>query len=87
MRISLSYLELMYKMKWGSLRLQLGKMLKMFEGNQEPTASEYRRHQGAALTFIRLHFKQSWLRDRKGKIGEEQLAKMSEERLAGRLAG
>ena len=35
-RISLSYLELMYKMKWGSLQLQLGKMLKMFEGNQQP---------------------------------------------------
>ena len=47
----------------------------MFEGNQHPTPTEYS-GQNRALTFIRLHFKQ--LRDRKGKIGENQLAKMSE---------
>ena len=40
-RISLSYLELMFKMKWGSLRPELGKMLEIFEGNQHPTPTEY----------------------------------------------
>ena len=36
-RISLSYLELMYKMKWRVITdpLQSGKMLEMFEGNQQ----------------------------------------------------
>ena len=58
-------------------------MLKMFEGNQHLAPTEYS-WQRRALTFIRLHFKQ--LRDRKGKIGENQLAKMSEAG-AGRSAG
>ena len=60
-------------------------MLKIFEGNQHLTPTEYG-GQKRALTFIiiRLHFKQ--LRDRKGKIGENQLAKMSETG-AGRWAG